>query len=147
MFSESVVVKKFDAFIKKCLSNELKDYIDEKKVRSKHFVIFSDLKATESEQLYSEDIYYFENFQKVLKTVEFDAVIRDELLYESLSQLTPLVREIIILKYWGDYTDKEIAKILKLTLRQVNYNKNKALNLLKDIIKELKKKDIRFFKL
>ncbi len=144
MFSESVIVKKFDAFVKKCLSNELKDYMDEKKARGEHSVIFSDLKATELEQLYSEDVYSFENFREVLKTIEFDAVIQDELLYESLSQLAPLIREIIILKYWGDYTDKEISKILKLSLRQVNYNKNKALNILKDIIEELQKNDTRF---
>ena len=144
MFSESVIVKKFDAFVKKCLSNELKDYMDEKKVRGEHSVIFSDLKAIELEQLYSEDIYSFENFQEVLKTVEFDAVIQDELLYEYLSQLAPLIREIVVLKYWGDYTDKEISKILKLSLRQVNYNKNKALNILKDRIEELQKNDIRF---
>ncbi len=144
MFSETVIVKKFDAFVKKCLSNELKDYMDEKKVRGEHSVIFSDLKAIELEQLYSEDIYSFENFQEVLKTVEFDAVIQDELLYEYLSQLAPLIREIVILKYWGDYTDKEISKILKLSLRQVNYNKNKALNILKDRIEELQKNDIRF---
>jgi len=94
MFSESVIVKKVWCICKKMFVEWIKRLYGWEKVRGEHSVNFSDLKATELEQLYSEDAYSFENFREVLKTIEFDAVIQDELLYESLSQLAPLIREI-----------------------------------------------------
>ena len=144
MFSEGYVVEKFDAWVKKCLSNELKYRIRGLKNRSKHIIVFSDMSNSDMEQLYYEDTYEFTCFRKNIETRIFDAVIHDELLYEALLHLAPKEREIILLKYWGRYSDNEVGRLLNMSRRMVCYNKNKAINLLKKIIEEMKSNDTRF---
>lgn len=65
-------------------------------------------------------------------------MIQDELLYEALLRLKPQMREIIVLKFWGRYSDKKIGSMLNMSRRTVCRNKHKALRLLKNIIEEMK---------
>lgn len=144
MVSEKYAVQKFDALVKKSLSNELKYRIRSLKNRSKRIVIFSDMSNSEMNQLYYEDTYDFNNFRRCIETKIFDAIIHDELLYEALQLLNPKVREIIVLKYWGKYSDQEVGRLLNMSRRMVCYNKNKAIVFLREIIEELRKNDERF---
>ena len=136
MINEERVVAQFDSFIKKCLANELKYRIRGRRNQNKHIVIFSDLKRSEKNQLYYTDTY--SQLYRSIKTIMFDAMIQDELLYEALLRLTPQIREIVILKFWGRYSDKKIGAMLNMSERMVCYYKNKALGLLKNIIEEMK---------
>lgn len=106
--------------------------------------MFSDLNINEENQLIFEDTYNIDTFRKRIETREFDVVICDELIYEALQRIDPKIREIIVLKFWGEYTDRELGEILDMSRQMITYNKNKAINLLRKIIKELKKNDIRF---
>ena len=133
--------EKFDSFVKKCLSNELKYRIRSQKNRSKHVVNFSEMSNSERNQLNYEDKYRSENF---IETRMFDAVIQNELLYEALQLLSPDVREIMVLKYWGRYTDDELGVLLNMSRRMVCYNKNRAIALLKCFIEEMMNNDQRF---
>ena len=136
LINEERVVAQFDSFIIRCLSNELKSRIRARKSRDRHIVIFSDMKSSEKKQLYYNDTY--SQLYRSIKTIMFDAMIQDELLYEALLRLKPQMREIIVLKYWGRYSDQKIGSMLKMSRRTVCRNKNKALRLLKNIIEEMK---------
>ena len=70
-------------------------------------------------------------------------MIQDELLYEALLRLKPQMREIIVLKFWGRYSDQKIGSMLNMSRRTVCRNKNKALELLKNIIEEMKEYEER----
>ena len=136
-----MVVGQFDSFIKKGLSNELKYYIRSRENRKKHMIVLSELSDFEMNQLCHKDIYYFDEFEDTIKTSIFDVVIHDELLYNALQLLNSLNREIIVLKYWEEMTDREIGHILNMSQQTVNYKKNKAIKLLKKIIEEMKNND------
>lgn len=144
MCSQKLVVAKFDSLVKKSLSNELKYRVRGIKNRNKHIIVFTDLSNSEMSQMYYEDTYEFNYFKKNIATKIFDAVIHDELLYEALLHLDPKRREIILLKYWGRYSDNEVGRLLNMSRRMVCYNKNKAIHLLRKIIEEMKRNDARF---
>ena len=96
-------------------------------------------KAEESKLFYTDN-YPSDNFSEKLTTRLFDAVIHDELLCEALLLIKPNVRELLILKYWGDLTDSEVGQAMRMSQQMVNYNKNKALGNLRKIIEELRRK-------
>ena len=74
---------------------------------------------------YSTD---YQNF----KVLEYDIAVRDELLAETLQELPERKRDIVLLSYFLDYTDVEIADLLKIVRRTVNDQRNKALKELRE---------------
>lgn len=96
---------------------------------------------SEKNQLLYEDKHGVDNF---IETRLFDAVIHNELLYEALQLLNPNAREIMILKYWGRYTDEEVGVMLNMSRRMVCYSKSKAIASLKCYIEEMMENDKRF---
>ena len=139
-----VAVKRFDSYIKKTISNELKYFMRSRKNRAKKVITFSDLGEVEISQQFYEEPYVIGLFKKKISTREFDVIISDELLYEALLRIDPKIREIVLLKFWGRFTDKEVAEFLGFSRQTVTYKKNIAVKLLREIIKELRKNDARF---
>lgn len=84
------------------------------------------------------DKYPLECFRGKIATVHFEAVIRDELIYEALLSLKPITREILVLKYWERMTDEAIGKELCMNREMVNYYRRKALKSMKNIIGEIR---------
>lgn len=141
---EGIVIKRFDAYAKKALIQELKYRKRSMKNQRARVVNFSELSNLEAQSLCSEDTYPVEKFQKTVETKLFDAVICNELLYESLQLLTPSNREILLLKYWGQMTDAEIGQVLSMSQQMVNYHRGRSLRRLKTIIEEMMRNDQRF---
>lgn len=141
---EELWMRKFDACVKRALIQELKYRKRSMKNQREHFVNFSELSCLEEQHLCCEDTYSVECFRKTVETKLFDAVICNELLYEALQLLTPSNREILLLKYWGGMTDLEIGRTISMSQQMVNYNKNKALKLLKIMLEEMMQNDERF---
>ncbi|MDY3930066.1 MAG: hypothetical protein SOZ34_12040 [Clostridia bacterium] len=139
MNSEIAEVNKFDSCVKQALNKELKYQIRSMKNRQKHFVNISELSKIDEAKLFYTDIYPSDIFSEKLTTRLFDAVIHDELLYEALLSIKPNIRELLILKYWGDLSDSEVGQAMSMSQQVVNYNKNKALRNLKKIIEEMRK--------
>lgn len=139
MKSKIAEINKFDSCVKKALNNELKYRLRTMKNYMRHYVSISELNKADEAKLFYKDDYPSYNFSEKLTTRLFDAVIHDELLYEALLSIKPDVRELIILKYWGDLTDSEVGQALSMSQQMVNYNKNKALKSLRKIIEELRK--------
>lgn len=138
MNSEIAEVNKFDSCVKQALNKELKYRIRSMKNRQKHFVNISELSKIDETKLFYTDIYPSDIFSEKLTTRLFDAVIHDELLYEALLSIKPNIRELLILKYWGDLSDSEVGQAMSMSQQMVNYNKNKALRNLKKIIEEMR---------
>ena len=142
---EKEILAKFDAYVKKALVNELKYRKRSNKNYSKHYVNFSDLSEKEFNEMNSKhstiDKYPSLEFKKTVKVNEFNAGIHNELLYEALRQLKPNSYEVIILKYWEEFTENEIGNILNISQQMVNYYKKKAIQELKKRIEEMKQDD------
>lgn len=133
------VVNQFDACVKDCLKKELLYRNRTINNYKKHYVNISDLNKEERYKLCTFDVYPSNEFKEKLNTRLFDAVIHDELIYQALLLIKPSIRELIVLKYWGEMTDEEIGEVLSISRKMVNYYKNKALIYLKKIIEEINK--------
>lgn len=139
MRSEKGIICRFDAYIKKSLTNELRCCIRRFKRESNRYVNFSDLGSLDRDELIKPDRYPSDEFREHLTTRLFDAIIHDELLYEALLTIHPEAREILVLKYWGDMTDSQIGDAMNMSQQRINYKKNVALKKLKTYIEEMKK--------
>ena len=47
------------------------------------------------------------------------------------------MRELLLLKYWGSYTDEQVGEILNMNRAAITRSKNNALLKLRKIIEEL----------
>lgn len=138
MKEESKYVNKFDACVKIALRHELLYRLRTIKNQRRHYINMSEMSDYQLGELCCFDEYPSECFLEKVATVHFEAVIRDEGIYEALLSLKPLTREILILKYWERMTDKEIGEKLCMSREMVNYYRKKALKSMKKMIEEIR---------
>ena len=138
MKSEYIEINKFDSCVKDALKKELKYRIRSMKNHQKRYVNISELSKSEEEKLCCTDEYPSEVFSEILTTRLFDAVIHDELLYEALLTIKPHMRELLLLKFWGSFTDEQVGNILNMNRAAITRSKNNALSKLKRIMEEMR---------
>ena len=125
---KEIVRKKFCAYCIKVLHGEALNYLDELKRQREREVSFSDLLQKDLDALYLYDDYELaEKFTVLGKQVS----VRDEWISEALKKLPEKKREIILMLYFLDMTEKEIAACLKLVQSTVHYHKDDSLRLLR----------------
>lgn len=84
--------------------------------------------------LYVEDQYNILASKICLPNIS--VYIENESLYHYLLLLPKKRLEIILLSYFGEMTDNEIGKMMRIAKSTVQYNRIKALGFLKDSMKE-----------
>ncbi len=119
----------FDSFCKKILKNEARDYYDELKRQRKYEVPFSELSVQEMEMLFILDDYSinYSNFS----VLGYDVAVQSELLAEAITALPKEKRDIVLLSYFLDMTDREIGEMLNLVRSSVQYKRTSSLRELK----------------
>ena len=122
----------FDAYCKRILKNESSDYQRRMSVLREHEIPFSMLPQETLAQFviwdeYFKDTYHFE-------ARGFEISVADELLAEALKTLPQDRLEIILLSYFADMTDREIAGHLNLIRRTVTHRRKNALRKLHKIM-------------
>lgn len=122
----------FDAFCKKVLRNEARDYLDELARQRNREISFSDLPVEVMEQLSVCDDYFADDrtFDVLGNTVQ---IASDELA-EAIAALPKQKRDIILLSYFLDMSDNEIAKLLNMVRSSVAYRRTSTLKLLKELM-------------
>ncbi len=124
----------FDCFCKRMLKNEMRDYYSELNKRRKHEVLFSELSATELQELCAYDNYFADGHSfDVLKE---QIIVTDNNIAEALAALPQNKRDIILLSYFLDMNDGEIGKKLNLVRSTVQYRRTSILKELKKIMEE-----------
>jgi len=124
----------FDAFCKKVLRNDVRNYYDEmKRLRDKE-VSFSELSERELEQLSTTDKYFAT--EQTFNVLGRDVIVTDENIAEALRSLPERKRDIILLSYFLELSDGEIGKKLNLIRSTVQYQRTSTLRELKKIMKE-----------
>lgn len=128
---KEIVRKKFCAYCIKVLHGEALNYLDELKRQREREVSFSELLQKDLDALYLYDDYELaEKFTVLGKQVS----VRDEWISEALKKLPEKKREIILMLYFLDMTEKEIAACLKLVQSTVHYHKDDSLKLLRKLM-------------
>ena len=122
----------FDAFCKKVLRNEARDYLDELARQRNREISFSDLPVEVMEQLSVCDDYFADDrtFDVLGNTVQ---IASDELA-EAIAALPKQKRDIILLSYFLDIPDGEIAKALNMVRSSVAYRRSATLKLLRELM-------------
>lgn len=122
----------FNGFCKKVLKNEAIDAIRENRTRRKHEVVFSELTPQEENQLYTYDHYFAEEmgFQVAGKW------ITAKLLADALHTLPEEKRQAVLLYYFFDMSDVEIAEFMKIPRSTVQYRRTSSFELLKRYLEE-----------
>jgi len=119
----------FDSFCKKILKHEARDYYDDLKRRRKHEISLDELSEKELEQLTVMDEYFKDLYS--FNVMGYDITVSDERISEALNALPTDNRDIILLSYFLDMTDREIGELLNLVRRTVAYRRTSTLRELK----------------
>jgi RNA polymerase sigma factor (sigma-70 family) len=122
----------FDSFCKKVLKCEAYNGYREISRRQSREVAFSELPEDSMEQLASYDRYPWEyTFFPVGGDV---ILIEDDRLAEALNALPQDGRDILLMYFFLDMADREIAERMNMARRTVNARRQKAYRLLKELM-------------
>ena len=126
----------FDCYCKTILKNEAINIQKEYQRLNAVQTSFSELTAPQLAKLSVYDEYSsdYSNF----KVLEYDIAVKNELLAEALQELPERKRDIVLLSYFLDYSDVEIAELLHLLQRTVGYHRTTALERMKKRLEENK---------
>jgi RNA polymerase sigma factor (sigma-70 family) len=125
---QDIVRRKFCVYCIKVLDGEAKNYRKELEKQREREVNFSELLQEEWMQLVWYDDYpETDSFQVMDKKVS----VKNADISDALSKLPERKRMIVLMTYFLDMTEKEIAEYLNLVQSTVHYHKADSLRLLK----------------
>lgn len=133
--------KQFDSFCKTLLKNEMIDYERERNYRLKHEISFSELTREELNQLKIMDEYIIES--EIFRVLSYDIEVKDELLSEALKHLPEKKRNVILLSFFMDMTDTDIAKNMNLVRSTIHHHRVSSLQALKKIMEQLEDGEVQ----
>ena len=123
----------FDAFCKKAIRNLA---VDAKRIYWKKSMMTSDdeLLANYVKSLKTEDTYDLNKYEKMYYVNGVKVVVTNETVGEALKFIMPNKRAVLLLSFFMDYRDSEIARTLRITNSTVSYRKKQALKQLKVLL-------------
>ena len=133
-FLEKTIMHQFDTFCKKILKNEVIDYENHLAYRRKHEILFSELSEQKIKQLFMTDDYNLDNYQ--FQVMGYDIEVKDSLIAEALQSLTEKKRNVILLSYFMDMSDAEIAREMNLVRSTIHEHRKRSLEQMKKIMEE-----------
>lgn len=120
----------FDRLCRMVLRGEAIDYDNHISWRSKHETSLSWLSESQEGQLGVLDEYPCERF--CFQVQGYSILIRSKTLANALARLSNENRDIVLLSYFLDMTDQEIADKLDMVRRTVNYKHTQSLKKLRN---------------
>lgn len=123
----------FDAFCKKAIRNFA---VDAKRIYWKKTTVTSDedLWASYVKSLMIEDSYNLNKYEKIYYVNGVKVVVTNETVGEALKFIMPNKRAVLLLSFFMDYRDSDIARTLRITNSTVSYRKKQALKQLKVLL-------------
>ena len=137
----------FDMLIKKSLSTERKNFFRDLGRQRKREFLFSEL--SEGQIFAFEDssaLDAFSEVEMVFQVMQYSIAVQNSLLYEALLQIEERARNIILLAFWNEMTDQEIADETGINRRTVNSIRNKTYAKLRKILGDNGYDENKFFR-
>ena len=119
----------FDSFCKKVLREEARNYAKHIAWRSEHEVSLSELSEEQIDQAYILDEYPSDYTQ--FDVQGYSVTVHDDRLAQALTELPDEKRDILLLSYFLDMTDREIADKLNMVRCTVQRKRVKSLKEMK----------------
>ncbi|MEW4402875.1 hypothetical protein AB1I62_03900 [Enterococcus sp. AN402] len=110
------------------------DFYREQHRYVKHEQLFSDMKETQLRKLYTPYDSFLD--QTVLNVGDVEFFVTDPTLASAISQLDTLLKTIILFYYFAGWTDKDIGIKLHSPRSTIQYQRNHALTLLRQILEK-----------
>jgi RNA polymerase sigma factor (sigma-70 family) len=129
---EEHIQHSFDSFCKKVMKRKARECYEAIKRRREREVAFSELTARELASLAVEDKYFTDEY--IFSVLGEIVGITDADLAEALKELPADRRDIVLMSYFFDMTDKEIADKLNMARRTVAYQRTSTLQKLKNLL-------------
>lgn len=126
--------KLFDSYCKRILKNEAVDCFREIQKHRQREIFFSELSEKEWKCLYMEDEYKVDTYN--FQVLDYDVEVKDMLIAEALKLLPDKKRKVVLLAYYLDMSDTEIAKLLNLRQSTIHYHRTSSLKSLKEFLEE-----------
>jgi RNA polymerase sigma factor (sigma-70 family) len=122
----------FDSYCKKMLKYAARTYYGKLREGAGRETSFSDLSARELAGLTVTDEYFTDEY--VFSVLGASVGVSDDDLGEALTALPADRRDIVLMSYFFDMTDREIAERLNLKRRTVADRRTSSLRLLKNLM-------------
>jgi len=137
--NEEIIQMIFDSFCKKVLKNAAIDCFREIRKHREREQFFSELTKREWQQIYMEDEYRLEShvFQIMGQEVE----VKNFLIAKALKHLPEKKRNVILMYYYLEMTESEIAEQMDLRQSTINYHRMNSLKEMEEFL-EVHKDDI-----
>ena len=131
---QTTIENQFDYICKRAMNDEHKDYIKILPRQSKWEIFFSDMDDYLVNQFSVVDSYSTD--YQIFTWNGFMVGVENDLLSEALRSLPDKKREIILLYYFMDMNDTEIAELLKLNRSRVYRHRISGLAFIKKFMEE-----------
>lgn len=102
--------------------------------RPRHEILFCEMNEIEMNPPTTIDEHFFD--MTIFQVLNFTVYVSDEKIGTALCKLSARQREFILLYYFQDMNDKEIAKLYHLSRSAISYTRNKGLEKLKNLLNE-----------
>lgn len=125
---KDIAWRKFCKYCVKVMKGEALYYLRQLERQHEREVCFSDLTPEQEKQLSVYDDFLEMNYFQVMDT---DVPVRDEDISNALKKLPERKRKIILMAFFLDMTEQEIADYYHLVQSTVHYHKAESLRMLK----------------
>ena len=131
---ELTVMHQFDRLCQLALDGEAADYFRHLEYRANYEVNFSDMTEQELDSIFVMDEYNLDNSH--FQVLGYDIEVKDTLLVEALQALTEKKRNVVLLSYFLEMADVEIARKMNLVHSTIREHRIRSLELLKKLMEE-----------
>lgn len=131
---ELTVMHQFDRLCQLALDGEAADYFRHLEYRANYEANFSDMTEQELDSIFVMDEYNLDNSH--FQVLGYDIEVKDTLLVEALQALTEKKRNVVLLSYFLEMTDVEIARKMNLVHSTIREHRIRSLELLKKLMEE-----------
>ena len=123
---------RFDSFCRKVIRNAC---MDNRKSRMKREKRFSSLEAMQVEALELERVEdTYVTYSRTYKVKGIDVTITDERIGEAIQFIMPNQRAVLLLSFFKEYSDMDIARLMKISHKTVAYRKQMAMKKLSQLL-------------
>lgn len=133
-YDELTVRHQFDRLCQLSLNGEAANYFRHLKYKENHEVNFSEMSEKELNNISVMDEYDLGNVR--FQVLGYDIEVKNALIVEALEVLTEKKRNVVLLAYFLEMSDTEIAKEMNLVHSTIREHRIRSLELLKKIMEE-----------
>lgn len=134
IFFKEAIRLQFNALMMLTIKRTLKQKRKQLSKRSRHEILFCEMNEIEMNPPTTIDEHFFD--MTIFQVLNFTVYVSDEKIGTALCKLSARQREFILLYYFQDMNDKEIAKLYHLSRSAISYTRNKGLEKLKNLLNE-----------